>query len=1221
MDSRWQPPTEFDDYLLLQPLGSGSTGQVYLAEDQVLARRVAIKFATVPQPDAALRQRFLIEARAAARVQHPNVVSIYRVGELEDRPYLITEFVRGRSLEQIEKPMPWERALAIGIDLSRGLSAAHRNGVVHCDIKSANAILPEEGGAKLLDFGLATLVKASEDGAERSALPRRAGIRGTPAYMAPEIWRGEAPTRRSDVYSLGALLFELVTGKPPFDDVPAPDLPRVVQEREPRALRSRSGPAEARFSAVVERCLRRDPAERYASGDEVREALEQAARIASAPSLPEGNPYRGLRAFEAGHRALFFGRGAEIGVVVDRLRSDPFVLVAGDSGVGKSSLCRAGVIPAILDGALGPGRRWIAASLVPGRNPLASLAAALAPALETDVASLALAMKNEPGTLARMVAKGLGDGLGLLVFVDQLEELLTISDPEETRLVDFALAALASGLPGVRLLATLRADFITRFAGIPQLSEDLSRVLFVLRPLTPERMRDVILGPAQVTGTRFESEAMVEELVAATAAAEGSLPLLQFALAELWEGRDRATNTITRAALESVGGVDGALARHADAVLTGLLPSQRAAARRLLSRLVTLEGTRARRTDDELGTSDPAARDALDALVRGRLVVAQDAEHGSAYEVAHEVLVRGWGTLKRWLEEDAEERIVREGLSRAAAEWERLGRSRDALLGQKQVEEIEGIAALDLSDLERAFLDASRRTLHRRRWIRLGLAALVVLVALGVYAGARLSAQSELERRVNLRLSAASAALGRARAARAQGEALRSQAFARFDAHDREGGQQIWTQALSAMKQAERSLGEASRDLEAGLAQDPGRGDVRGLLADALYERALAAELAGHAEQRDESVERFSLYDRDGSRRAKWEMPARVSVGTDPGASAVLERAGVPGARQLGNTPLRATELPAGSYVLTLSAPGRATVRAPFLVSRGEELALRVPLPAATSVPAGFVYVPAGRFLFGSAADEETRRGFFDTVPLHAISTGPYLIAQSEVTWADWLAFLRALPERERTLRTPSVLSSASTSSTLHLTRLRDGRYKLTLQPARDVLSAAEGDPLVYPRRKENASVDWRRLPVTGISGDDGEAYVLWLRSSGRVAGARLCSELEWERAARGADGRSFPNGSDLSPADANYDDTHGKESLGPDEVGSHPASRSPFGIDDASGNAFEWVKSWLNPGEYLVRGGSYFHDRTTAQLPNRNVSVSSTRDATLGLRVCADPP
>src|SRR3954471_17620732 len=128
MEPGWEPPDEFDDYVLVRRLGAGSGGIVWLAEDSVLARQVAIKFAAADRLGSAERQRFLIEARAAARVQHPNVVSIYRVGELGDRPFLITEFVRGRSLEQIEKPMPWERALAIGIDLSRGLSAAHRNG-------------------------------------------------------------------------------------------------------------------------------------------------------------------------------------------------------------------------------------------------------------------------------------------------------------------------------------------------------------------------------------------------------------------------------------------------------------------------------------------------------------------------------------------------------------------------------------------------------------------------------------------------------------------------------------------------------------------------------------------------------------------------------------------------------------------------------------------------------------------------------------------------------------------------------------------------------------------------------------------------------------------------------------------------------------------------------------------------------------------------------------
>jgi hypothetical protein len=315
--------------------------------------------------------------------------------------------------------------------------------------------------------------------------------------------------------------------------------------------------------------------------------------------------------------------------------------------------------------------------------------------------------------LSRSLRKQLGNDRGLVLFIDQLEELLTLADREDARTVDAALGALGSGVPGVRLLATLRADFITRFATLGHLSEDLSRVLYVLRPLTPERVREVILGPAQATGTRFEADEMVEELVSATAASEGSLPLLQFALAELWEARDPATNTITRAALDAVGGVDGALARHADAVITGLLPSQRAAARRLLSRLVTLEGTRARRTEEELGTGDPAIREALDALVRGRLLVAQDAERGSAYEVAHEVLVRGWGTLKRWLEEDANRRVVREGLARAAAEWERLGRARDGLLGKKQLEEIDGIAAADLTATENALIAASRTTLRR----------------------------------------------------------------------------------------------------------------------------------------------------------------------------------------------------------------------------------------------------------------------------------------------------------------------------------------------------------------------------------------------------------------------------------------------------------------------------------------------------------------------------
>jgi len=655
----WAPPAEFDDYVLIQPLGRGGMGLVYLAQDTVLARQIAIKFIGAREPDTETRQRFLIEARAAARVQHPNVVSIYRVGEFADRPYLVTEFARGQTLDHLKKPAAWRRVLPIGIDLARGLAAAHRKGVLHCDIKPQNAILTEEGDAKLLDFGLATLLNGHADTAhldERNEPSGESELRGTPDFMAPEMWRGEPASRRSDVYSLGVLLFELCAGKPPFHDVDLAQLALAVNELDAPSLAKVAIGIDPRFCAIIDRCLRRSPAERFASGDELREALEQLARNADGAPVPEGNPYRGLRAFEADHRALFFGRDAEAGVILERLRSEHFLLVTGDSGVGKSSICRAGVLPAITEGALGGGRAWSVCTFVPGKHPLASLAGALAARLDLEPAELARRVSLDENALAHELAKHLGTTAGLLLFVDQTEELLTVADKTETAAVEAALAAIAGGVPGIRMLATLRADFLTRFAALPALGEDLSRILYFLRPLSPERTRDVIVGPAEATGLRFESEEVVESLVLATAHADGGLPLLQFALAELWEARNKRTGVITAAALAAMGGVSGALARHADAVAASMRPEQRAEARRMLTRMVTLEDTRVRRSEVELRATSPAARGALDALVRGRLVVAHDAEEGSAYEVAHEVLIRGWGSLRRWLAEDAESR-------------------------------------------------------------------------------------------------------------------------------------------------------------------------------------------------------------------------------------------------------------------------------------------------------------------------------------------------------------------------------------------------------------------------------------------------------------------------------------------------------------------------------------------------------------------------------------
>jgi formylglycine-generating enzyme required for sulfatase activity len=647
-------------------------------------------------------------------------------------------------------------------------------------------------------------------------------------------------------------------------------------------------------------------------------------------------------------------------------------------------------------------------------------------------------------------------------------------------------------------------------------------------------------------------------------------------------------------------------------------------------RLVTSQGTRARRGEEELAGGDPVARTALDALVRGRLVVAHQAEAGSAYEIAHEVLVKGWPRLRRWLLEDEEGRILRERIAQAAAEWERLGRARDALWNPRQLAEAGERDPPDLNPREAEFLSASRGAARRRRWARRAAIAGVPLLVVLVYMAVELKARSEIRRRVDAHVGDATAALAEARAKDAQAGELRKKAFAHFDKGEIDRGEELWARVLALETEAARAYLRGGQALEAGLAQDPNRSDVRNLLADALYDRALLEERARRFQQRDELVQRMSLYDEDGARMRRWNAPAVVTIDTEPpGAAVTLYRYVNLGGklreervRDLGRTPVAQTELPQGSYLFTFDLKDRFPVRYPVLLGRAERFPIRVDLPPAAAVPKGFVYVPAGRFLFGSAADEEVRRGFFETVPLHDVWTGAYLIGQTEVTFADWLEYLRGLEPSERAARAPRVTREIRTES-LRLEELPSGSWRLAVQPAKLLLTARIGEALTYPGRTRRAAQDWLRLPVSAISARDAETYLDWLKRTGRVPGARLCEEREWERGARGADDRPFPHGYRLDPEDANFDETYGKDPLGmgPDEVGSHIISRSPYGLDDMSGNAWEWTTSSLRPGGYVIRGGSYFFGRKTNQVVNRQVPVPTLKDVNLGLRVCAVVP
>lgn len=274
-------------YLLLERIDAGGAGEVWRARDERLGRDVALKILGV-DADEAFRERFADEARRAAAVAHPNVVTVFDEGRDGEDSFMVMEFVRGKTLRDIiseRGPLPAHEAARIVAQIAAALDAAHEAGVIHCDVKPANVIVDEHGTAKLTDFGIARAARG----------PREHELIGTARYIAPERVAGEAPTERSDIYSLGLVAYELLAGRPAYADLETEDLLRQRLDGPPPTLRgARVGVSDA-VDRVVRRALARDPADRHSKAGYFAHDLLLATERGDATSVLAPPPPRPLR--------------------------------------------------------------------------------------------------------------------------------------------------------------------------------------------------------------------------------------------------------------------------------------------------------------------------------------------------------------------------------------------------------------------------------------------------------------------------------------------------------------------------------------------------------------------------------------------------------------------------------------------------------------------------------------------------------------------------------------------------------------------------------------------------------------------------------------------------------------------------------------------------------------------------------------------------------------
>ena len=544
-------------YRLESRLGEGGMGVVYMAHDTQLERTVAVKLVSQNSLDRDASQQLLAEARSASGLNHPNICTIHEVGQHVEGTYIVMEHVAGSALSTLIPPdgLPPETVLTYSIQIADALSYAHQHGIIHCDLKSANVVITPEGRAKVLDFGLARRVitpQLESVAQSREKINVNSTIAGTLHYLPPEVLQGKGMDTRGDIWSLGVLLYEMASGRLPFDGNTGFEVSAAILREHPAPMSSQVPPG---LRAVILRCLSKESGQRYQSASEVRAALEALQSQSNVPAPPQPFPTGRLVLIAAGivvatlvlvmstgvgHRLWeSLNRQRAVTALPIQVRRSIAVLGFRNQSVRPDAAWLSTALAGMLTTELAAGEKLRTISLEDVSRAKTELSLGDPESLARD--TLARLRKNLGTDLVLLGSyTALGEGPGTQIRLD-----LRVQDAASGETVA-SISETATQSELFALVSRAGSDLRSRL-GLGEISANEQAALEAERPSSTESARLYAEGLDQLRVFDF---AKARELFEKAVKADPNYPLAHSALASAWSGAgydDRASEESKRA--------------------------------------------------------------------------------------------------------------------------------------------------------------------------------------------------------------------------------------------------------------------------------------------------------------------------------------------------------------------------------------------------------------------------------------------------------------------------------------------------------------------------------------------------------------------------------------------------------------------------------------------------------------------------------------------------